>query len=165
MSEKTRKLLARARQESDRARKREPIHREIADKLLTTQKPAQFTTKDGETIQGFIRPLGGGEIARCFQAEDVELKELTASPDMTWAMLLVQNQVISKAFTAKDGRTFTPEELDFLIPLDSLSTGEVSQVAAAIFDLSGLSKREVQATTGPETKQALESFRQEQQSK
>jgi len=138
---------------------RREIHQGLAKKLTTMRKSVSFTAKDGTRIEGSIRSLGGGEIIRAFQAEGVELSELTTAAKMTWAKMLVQNQVISRAFIANDGRTFSPQELEELVSYESLASGEISAIAREIFNLSGLSPRETEMTSGSETGQPLETFR------
>ena len=145
--------------EREKTLERRGVHRDLAARLTTMRKEASFTIRDGIKVEGIIRPLGGGEIARAFQAAGVELSELNTDAKMTWAKMLAQFQIISRAFTANDGRTFTPGELEELIMFDELSKGEISALAGEIFELSGLSRREAEITTGKETGQPLESFR------
>jgi hypothetical protein len=142
----------------------------IARKLLVSKKEAVLKTMDGEEIKGFIRPLGGGELAKAFQAAGAELSEFQVGKPMTWAKLLAQNEVISRAFTATDGRWFSTEELDKMLPFSAFATGEVSVLAAEIFEISGLTESEAKASTlmpsetehPDETQIPLGSFREKQ---
>lgn len=143
------------------------IHQQIAKKLLTTEKPAILKIREDEKIveiKGTIRALGSGELWRSFQAENIDPSELTPGSKMTWAKMLVKNQVISRAFTANNGRTFTVEELD-----QKIEAGECDECAtvlsAEIYELSGITVKEAEVTTNSETGQPLETFRPEQVSK
>ncbi len=142
----------------------------ILKKLLVSRKEAILKTMDGREIQGFIRPLGGGELAKAFQSAGAALSEFQAGKTMTWAKLLAQNEVISRAFTAIDGRKFSTEDLDRMLPFSAFSSGQVSILAADIFEMSGLSEGEARASSlmqseaehPDETQLPLGSFRQKQ---
>lgn len=142
---------------------RREVHQEIAKKLLKLYEEAEFTTVTGEVVKGTVRKLGGGEIMRAYQAEGVKFDDVSVEADLqkvTWEKMLVQHQLIARAFKASTGRTFTVEELDELIPF-----GESGKLANQILVLSGITKREAEVTAGPETGQSLETFRSEQVSK
>ncbi len=135
MSEK--ETLESKKQRASIYQERKKEYPKIAKKLLTSRKEAILKTMDGSEIKGFIRPLGGGELAKAFQSAGAELSEFQIGKGITWAKLLAQNEVISRSFSTVDGRRFTTEELDRMLPFSAFSNGEVSLIAADIFEMFG----------------------------